>query len=384
MKQASWSEIEQKLGVHSTVFVKAPGRINLIGEHTDYNLGLVMPAAIDRYIYFGIGLNGTPDSVRLFSINYDEKFEFNLDSIQSSNVHWANYLMGVIDQFIKRGMNLKGFDAYIYGEIPIGSGLSSSAAIECGMTKAIDALFQLNLSAWDIVDVGNKTEHEFLGVKSGILDQFASTFGKQDFAMLMDCKTKAFNYVPLHLDQYCFLVINSMVKHSHTTSGYLDRVRECGQAMEYFNQRYPYIETLSDVTFEMLQSAKGELPEKPYHRALFIFEENVRVRAFKKAFEAGDYVKVGLLLNACHEGLRKLYEVSCAELDLLQQFAIQEDGVLGSRMMGGGFGGCTLNLIEKSQKNLIAENIQKLYKDKTGIVAEVYDLNVVDGVQVIQ
>jgi galactokinase len=377
------NDLKKYIDSNFEVFVRAPGRINLIGEHTDYNLGFVMPAAIDKYIYFGFKANGT-NTIRLEAKNYDQSFSIDLRDIKPTKLHWANYLLGVVDQFLKRGHLISGFDVQVYGTIPIGSGLSSSAAIECGMAKGISTLFDLNLSKWDLVSIGNQTEHDFLGVKSGILDQFASVFGKADHAMMMDCRSRDFDYVPLHLGDYGFVVINSMVKHTHTTSGYLDRVKECSRAVHFFNEKYGDIKSLRDVSSKMLEDSKTELNPLDLNRTTFIVSENQRVLDFKKAFETSDFQRVGQLLNDCHGGLSEQYEVSCKELDLLASFAQRHPECLGARMMGGGFGGCTLNLIHRDQQVDFIAYMKDLYRKETSIDPEVYLLNVVDGVSQIQ
>jgi galactokinase len=248
------------------------------------------------------------------------------------------------------------------------------------MAKGIASLFKMDMSKWDLVSIGNKTEHDFLGVKSGILDQFASVFGKMDRAMMMDCRSKEFEYVPLHLGEYGFVVINSMVKHTHTTSGYLDRVKECGQAVEFFNTKYGNIDSLRDVTERMLAESENQLKSTAFKRARFIVEENTRVIAFKDAFMSANFKEAGNLLNACHTGLSDLYQVSCKELDLLANIAQSHSACLGSRMMGGGFGGCTLNLVHRSQQKDFINAVQKKYKSQINLDPEIYLLNVVDGV----
>lgn len=383
----------QNLNVHDSwklkirsdmdIYIQAPGRINLIGEHTDYNLGFVMPAAIDKYIYFGFKANGT-SQVSMKALNFNEYYKCELKNVKPCDKLWVNYLLGVVDQFIKRDLPITGFDVEVYGTIPIGSGLSSSAAIECGMARGIAELFDLELDKWDMVNIGNRTEHEFLGVKSGILDQFASVFGKSDHAMMMDCRSREFEYVPLHLGDYGFVVINSMVKHTHTTSGYLDRVRECGRAVDYFNRKFGKIESLRDIDEAMMRGAVNELDHIAYKRANFILNENHRVVEFKEAFKASDFEKAGFLLNTCHTGLSKEYEVSCKELDILADIARDHTACKGSRMMGGGFGGCTLNLVMHSQQDSFIHDLVKKYHSESGIVPDVYLLNVVNGVSVIE
>lgn len=365
-------------------YVKAPGRINLIGEHTDYNMGFVLPAAIDKHILFGFAANGTENLCQLRALDMKGSFEGSLKDIQKTEHSWVNYLLGVILQCQKRGIEVKGFDCVFAGNIPIGSGLSSSAALECGFARGLAEMAEVSLEKWEIARIGNHTENEFLGIQSGILDQFASTFGKKNHAMKMDCDSQTFEYVPLELGDCCLVLINSNVKHEHTTSGYNDRPTECKQAVEILQKEHPTenIQSLRNVTPSMLEQSTSKLSPTLLNRCQFILAENERVHRFCESMKAKELRVLGKLLYDSHYGLQHLYEVSCEELDLLVDLTRDMPKVLGARMMGGGFGGCTLNLMEKKTSEETVERLLKEYKAKTGIDAEAYFVEIEDGVAI--
>ncbi len=365
------------------LYVKAPGRINLIGEHTDYNMGFVLPAAIDKHILFGFAANNTEEVCRLRALDMNGSYECSLKDIQKTEHSWVNYLLGVVQQFQKRSIEVKGFDCVFAGNIPIGSGLSSSAALECGFARGLCELGGVTLEKWEIARIGNQTENQFLGIQSGILDQFSSTFGAKDKVMLMDCRSQTFEYVPLELGNCCLVLINCNVKHEHTTSGYNDRPSECKQAVELLQKDYPNIENLRDVTPSMLEKSASNLPQTLLNRCQFILAENERVHQFCEHLKAGEILPLGELLYQSHHGLQHLYEVSCDELDLLVDFTRNIPEVLGARMMGGGFGGCTLNLMKKENSHAIAKQILKQYTAKTGIEGEAYFIDIEEGVSVV-
>lgn len=368
---------------HPRFYVKASGRINLIGEHTDYNMGFVLPAAIDKHILFGFAANGTEDTCRLRALDMNDSYECSLKDIQKTEHSWVNYLLGVTQQVQKRNIEVKGFDCVFAGNIPIGSGLSSSAALECGFARGLCELAGVTLEKWEIARIGNQTENQFLGIQSGILDQFSSTFGAKDKVMLMDCRSQTFEYVPLELGDYCLVLINTNVKHEHTTSGYNDRPTECKQAVQLLQNDFPEIKSLRDVTSAMLEKSASKLPSTLLKRCNFILAENERVHQFCGHLKSGEILPLGELLYQSHHGLQHLYEVSCEELDLLVDFTRNMPEVLGARMMGGGFGGCTLNLIKKQDSERITSEIMEAYQKETGIEAEAYFVEIEDGVQLI-
>jgi galactokinase len=364
-------------------FIKAPGRINLIGEHTDYNLGFALPAAIDKHILFGFTPNPTSSTFRLIALDMEDNFHGNVNQIEKSEKNWANYLLGVMKSFEDRGILLQGFDCVFCGNIPIGGGLSSSAAMECGFAKGLDQMLHSKLDNWEIVKIGQETENDFLGVQSGILDQFSSTFGLADQAMLLDCQDRKFEYVNANFGEYELVLINSKVKHNHSDSGYNDRPKECQEAIAAIQKRYPNIHSLRAVSQNVLAECETEMSNKHFRRAQFILHENARVHAFCEAFKKSDFTALGRILYKSHFGLQYFYDVSCVELDLLVDLTRSEKAVLGARMMGGGFGGCTLNLIQKDQSKAVAGRIMEAYYQKTKVNPEAYFVSIENGVGVI-
>lgn len=373
--EALISQHIQTFGGKPQILIQAPGRINLIGEHTDYNLGRVFPAAIDKFMWFAIGFNDE-DAIQLQAIDLGQKITLPVDNQVRNEKAWVNYCAGILDQFQKIGMKLKGFDCSFGGNIPIGSGLSSSAALECGLATAINELLGLGLDKWSLAKMGQRSENEFVGTSCGILDQFASVFGKKDQGMMMDCRDHSYEYVPIHLEGYQWVLFNSMVKHAHLTSGYNDRPAECLEGLSMIQKDKPSIKSVRDLQIADIVG----LPQVLKNRLQFSIEENERVLHFKEALMAQQPKKIGELLYSCHEGLDQLYEVSCAETNYLVDLA-RQNGVAGARMMGGGFGGCTLNLIENSQSEAVIQGILAKYKDKMGIEAEVYQVNITDGIK---
>ncbi len=365
-----------------SVIAKAPGRINLIGEHTDYNLGLVLPAAIDRYMLFALRANHT-DTCRIHALDINESVEIKLDNLEKGDQLWANYLRGVLLQFKERDISLDGFDCVFSSTIPIGSGLSSSAALDCGFIKGVSALHQSSLSNWDIVTISNQSNNNYLNVQSGILDQFSSVFGKKDQCMMMDCKTRDYQYHSLDLGAYCLVLINTNVKHENVTSGYNDRPSECKEVVRLLRVYDESVESLRDIDLVLLDKYKDHLSQTLYNRTRFIIEENERVRSFVSAMEDKDYIRMGTLLLESHKGLQELYEVSCSELDLLVELAMKEANVLGSRMMGGGFGGCTLNLMRRDEVDEVVRRVSNAYKESTGINSVMYQVNLEDGLSIL-
>ncbi len=360
--------------------IMAPGRINLIGEHTDYNGGLVLPAAVDKGIYFSISPSGE-NGMTMIALDMDETFEGDVKDIRKSSKLWANYLLGVLQQLQFKDCEVGGFKVVLGGDIPIGSGMSSSAALECGFAFALNRLFDLDLDRWDMVRLCQKAEHQFVGTNCGIMDQFASLFGKKGYAMMLDCREMEFDYVPVDLPGYQWVLINSMVKHSNLTSGYNDRVAECKSALEQIQAKNEGVDDLSMVSEKMLEVLdKSSLP---YQRAKFVLEENNRVIAAKEALATKDALKLGKLLKGSHHGLNLDYEVSCPELNFLMELAAIQPGVMGSRMMGGGFGGCTLNLVESAHLDGALSAIQNAYLRVFDIQAEIYHVSPEQGVHVL-
>jgi galactokinase len=356
----------------------APGRINLIGEHTDYNDGFVLPAAIDKAIYFGVATN-TSGKLRLYSIDYDESFETGIEDLQKSEVQWANYLIGVAVQFQKRGLRLSGIDCAFGGDIPLGAGLSSSAALECGFAICLNDQFNLGIKKEELILMAQKAEHEFAGVMCGIMDQFASTFGKEGHVMKLDCRSLDYDYFPLTNDEVDIILVNTQVSHSLASSEYNIRRSECEKGVSILQQKFPGVKALRDATPEMLDEVRDKMEDTIYLRAHYVIHEVVRVNQACEALLKNDFVTFGKLMYATHEGLSKEYHVSCDELDVLVDIAREHPDVLGARMMGGGFGGCTINLIKQACAEPFIESVLKTYPEKSCIDPVVYRVEISGG-----
>lgn len=360
------------------VIVSSPGRINLIGEHTDYNEGFVLPAAIDKKIIYAIALNGT-DTCNAYALFNNEQRSFSLKEVKPSD-GWINYLMGVVYQLQQRGFEVKGFDCVITGDIPIGAGMSSSAAVEGGLVVALDHLLGFGLCRMDMAKIGQLAEHTFPGVKCGIMDQFANLHGKKDQVMLLDCRSLEFQYFPFEFSKdYKIVLCNSMVHHSLASSEYNVRRAQCEEGVEALKAYFPGIKSLRDLTAAQVEQYKDKLPAKVYDRCLYVTQENERVEKACMHLQKNELAEVGKLMYASHEGLSKLYEVSCPELDFLANLAKERTEVAGARMMGGGFGGCTINLVKADQVDDFISFIQSRYKEKFGKIPEVYVTAIEDG-----
>ena len=372
---------KDKFGVAPSLSIQAPGRINLIGEHTDYNDGFVLPAAVNKGIHFALNHNDT-GKLRIYSIDFDDYWESDIQIIEKTDKGWGNYIMGTLQQFQKRSIPLSGIDCVVGGDIPIGSGMSSSAALVCGFATGLNKLFKADLSQWDIAKLGRQVENEFVGTACGIMDQFASVFGKTGHAMLLDCGSLDFEYVPVDLEGHTLVLINTMVKHQNTNSGYNDRPAECAEALRLLQEKYPTIQNFKDietVDYHNYLSEKAPILKK---RVDYVFQENRRVLEARNCLEQGNILGFGQLLYASHDGLSTQYEVSCKELDLLVELAHREE-ITGARMMGGGFGGCTLNLIDNLNINEVVQSMQVAYKEETGLEAEAYFVEIEDGCRVL-
>lgn len=368
-------------GRDAEILVKAPGRINLIGEHTDYNGGLVLPAAIDRCMYFAFASNESQVG-NVYAKDIDESISINLNSLQKTESTWSNYLIGLLLEFQSKGISLKGFDCAFMSDIPIGAGVSSSSALECGFAMGIDALLGSRLDRWQIIEMSHHSNHNFMQIYGGILDQFSSLFGKVCKCMLMDCSDRSFEYHDLNLEGYKIVLINTNVKHEHTTSGYNDRAHECKVIVSKLADRNPKIKFISDADLSMIEDSDNGLSEKLKRRAKYIIEENERVVQFADALKINDVNRLGELLYASHHGLRYDYEVSCSELDLLIELTRKYEAVKGARLMGGGFGGCIIGIVEEDKTDLIVNSIMKEYQVKTGIKPESFFVNASDGAEV--
>ena len=355
----------------------SPGRINLIGEHTDYNGAFVFPGAIDKAMVAEIRPNGT-DRVRAFALDLDESAEFGLKEEDAPSQSWARYIFGVCREIQKRGGKIAGFDTVFAGDVPLGAGMSSSAALESTFAFALDDLFSLGLSKWDMAKIGQATEHNYCGVKCGIMDQFASVFGKAGKLLRLDCKSFEYEEHPFDPKGYRLLLVDSCVKHELASSAYNKRRESCENVVATLAKRYPEIKFLRDASFAQLEEVKDEVSEEDYKRAAYVIGEVERVLAVCEALDKGDYATVGEKMYETHHGMSKLYEVSCEELDFLNDLA-REFGVTGSRVMGGGFGGCTINLLKEELHDSFIAEVKKRYEEKYGIQPKFYDVVISDG-----
>lgn len=360
------------------IFYASAGRINLIGEHTDYNGGFVFPGAIDKYIMTAININGT-DKVRLYSVDMNQYTEFGLREEDKPAEQWACYVFGVCREMIKRGFEVKGFDAVFAGNVPLGAGLSSSAALESCFAYALNDLFNDNkISIFELALIGQSTEHNYCGVNCGIMDQFASVFGKKDCLMRLDCRSLEFKYFPFKPIGYKLVLVNSQVKHELVDSPYNKRRESCERVAKTLG-----VETLRDADMSMLEAAKDQISDEDYKRAVYVIGEKQRVLDVCEALEKGDYETVGQRMYETHHGLSKDYEVSCEELDFLNDVA-KECGVTGSRIMGGGFGGCTINLVKEDLYDTFVQTAKTKFNEKYGIEPIIIDVVISDGAHKVE
>ncbi|MBT1703585.1 galactokinase [Chryseosolibacter indicus] len=365
------------------IIVRSPGRINLIGEHTDYNDGFVMPAAIDKEVIFAIAPSANEKSI-VHSAMYNEQFEFDLQNPQKvKEPKWANFLLGVLYKLKQEGYAIKPFSCVFGGEVPMGAGLSSSAAIECGFGYALSEVNNLNVPRLDIVRIGQWSEHNFVGVMCGIMDQYASVMGKENHVIVLDCRSLTHRYSPIDLKEYTLILCDTKVKHSLVDSEYNTRRSECETGVSVLKKHHPQIQSLRDVSRDMLEAHRDELKGKVYDRCLYVVQEIERVQQASLDLEKGDLTSFGQKMFETHEGLSELYEVSCKELDFLVNEAKKFKEVLGARMMGGGFGGCTINIVRKDFVTEFENNLKVNYKKAFNIDMPTYKVNIKDGTSII-
>ncbi len=357
----------------------SPGRINIIGEHVDYNDGFVLPAAINKYVCFAISSNGT-NTVNLFAKDLNESYSFDLTQpLKPGDIMWANFFLGVAHLIKEKGLAFGGVNVVFSSTIPMGAGLSSSAAVECGFAFALNKMYNLGLSREAVALIGQKAEHTFVGVNCGIMDQFASVFGKKRKVIKLDCNSLEYEYHNADFKEYSLLLLDSKVKHTLLTSGYNDRRNEVEQGLALLKEQYPEVKTFRDLTEAQVEASKNILGDVVYRRCLFVVREIKRVLDAVTALENEDFATLGKLMFATHDGLSKNYEVSCEELDFLADAVRNDENVLGARMMGGGFGGCTINLVKKDAVNGIIERVSQEYKEKFNIKLEAYKVKISKG-----
>ena len=358
----------------------SPGRINLIGEHTDYNGGFVFPGAVDKGIMAEVRPNGLK-TVIAYSIDLKDKVEFKVDDPEGPRATWARYIYGIVQEMRKLGVDVKGFNTAFAGDVPQGAGMSSSAALESCFAFALNDLFGDNkVSKWDLVLAGQATEHKYVGVNCGIMDQFASVFGQKGKLMRLDCRSREFEYFPFNPVGYKLVLLNSKVKHELVGSPYNDRRKSCENVVKAIAAAHPegHFETLRDCTWEQLDEVRATVGEEDYKRAHYVLGEKDRVLAVSEALEHGDYETVGQKRYETHEGLSKEYEVSCVELDYLNELA-KANGVTGSRIMGGGFGGCTINLVKDELYDQFINDACEKFAAKFGHKPVVIPVVISDG-----
>ena len=358
-------------------FFASPGRINLIGEHTDYNGGFVFPGAVDKGMIAEIKPNGT-GTVRAYALDLSDYAEFGLTEEAAPKASWARYIFGVCREIIKRGGNIQGFDTVFAGDVPLGAGMSSSAALESTFAFALNELFALGIDKFELAKIGQSTEHNYCGVKCGIMDQFASVFGKAGSLIRLDCRSLEYKYYPFNPVGYKLVLVDSVVKHELASSAYNKRRQSCENVVAAIRRNHPQVEFLRDASMEMLNEVKADISAEDYMRAEYVIEEIQRVLDVCDALERDDYETVGTKMYATHHGMSKLYEVSCEELDFLNDIA-KECGVTGSRVMGGGFGGCTINLVKEELYDHFIQTAISAYKEKYGREPKIYDVVISDG-----
>ena len=377
MKNRVSEKFAEVYGEGATLFA-SPGRINLIGEHTDYNGGFVFPGAVDKGIIAAIRLNGT-DKVRAFALDLNESAEFGLNEEDKPAQSWACYIFGVCREIQKRGGVIGGFDTVFAGDVPLGAGMSSSAALESTFAFALNTLYNLGIEKFELARIGQSTEHNYCGVKCGIMDQFASVHGKAGHLMRLDCRSMEFSYFPFDPTKhgYRLMLVNSCVKHELVGSPYNDRRASCERVAAVLGQEF-----LRGATMEQLEAIKDQISEEDYLRARYVIGEEKRVLDVCEALERDDYETVGERMYETHWGMSKDYEVSCEELDFLATVA-KECGVSGSRIMGGGFGGCTINLVKEELYDNFVATVTERFKEKYGHEPKIYPVVISDGSRVL-
>ncbi|MBQ0006712.1 MAG: galactokinase [Alistipes sp.] len=371
MKEKIHAKFKARFGAEG-IFYASAGRINLIGEHTDYNGGFVFPGAIDKGIMAEIKLNGT-DKVRAYSVDLDDYAEFGFNEEDAPKASWARYVFGVCREIIKRGGSLKGFDTAFAGDVPLGAGMSSSAALESTFAFALNDIFSLGIDKFELARIGQSTEHNYCGVMCGIMDQFASVFGKEGSLMRLDCRSMEYKYYPFHPKGYKLVLLDSVVKHELASSAYNKRRQSCETAAKAMG-----VEFLRDADMDMLNAVKDRISAEDYKRAEYVIGEKQRVLDVCDALERDDYETVGARMYETHYGMSKLYEVSCEELDFLNDIA-KKCGVTGSRVMGGGFGGCTINLVKDELYDTFIETAKAEFTAKFGHEPKVYPVVISNG-----
>ena len=375
------SKFQQLFGQEALI-IRSPGRINLIGEHTDYNMGFVLPAAINKAIYLGIQKRND-GLIKIHSLDFQDDFECDIKTIKTSGKLWPDYLLGVVEQIQKKNQLPRGFNIVFGGDIPPGAGLSSSAALECATAYGLNHIFNLSYEKMDLVRLAQAAENEFVGVKCGMMDQFASTFGKKNQLIRLDCRSLEYAYIPFKADDFQIVLFDTRVKHSLASSAYNERRAQCEQGVKWIQEGYPELISLRDASEELLLRFVKPKNQKIYERCSFIVAEIQRLLDACDDLENKDLQRFGKRMFETHSGLRDLYEVSCDELDLLVGLVENDPNVIGARMMGGGFGGCTINLIKSTAVNDLIEKVSSAFYAKKGTEILTYLVDIEDGTSLI-
>ncbi|MFV5700351.1 galactokinase [Flavobacterium sp. XS2P12] len=369
---------KETFGAEPQKIVLSPGRINIIGEHVDYNDGYVLPAAIDKIICFAFEKSNS-NTARIIAIDLDDEFEIDVTgSMELTDNVWTNYIRGVVNQLKINGFEFEGFNCVFSSNIPVGSGLSSSAALECGFLFGINELFNLNIKPIDIALMGQSAEH-WVGINCGIMDQFSSVMGLENKVIKIDCKTLEYEYHNADFNDYSLILFDSNVKHSLMTSAYNERREQCEEGIAIVKNNFPEITSFRDCNEQHILGLQNLMSANVFKRCLFVVKEINRVKLACEALDNGKIEVLGQLMFETHEGLSKDYEVSCTELDMIVDTLKKETAVVGSRLMGGGFGGCTINLIKKGHEERIKQQLSALYFDAFGIELKIYDVKIGNG-----
>ncbi len=366
-----------------SVIVRSPGRVNIIGEHSDYNNGFVLPAAIDKAAYIAVSLRDD-NEIHLSALDLNETFSTTVSNLQPiGDISWPNYILGGVAQFINRSIPMPGFNAVLSSDVPIGAGLSSSAAVECATVFALNHLLNSNIPRIEMVTMAQKAEHEYAGVMCGIMDQFASMMGKANQVIKLDCRSLEYEYVPFNLDGIKILLLNTNVKHSLASSEYNTRRMECTQAVELIQAHHPEVLSLRDATVEMLDQYVLPYNNLVYQRSRYIVDEMDRLLQACQFLKVGNIAGLGNCMYQTHDGLSKQYQVSCKELDFLVDFVRSRPEVIGARMMGGGFGGCTINLVKESAIEALLQEVKPAYESAMGLTVDYYIASIQNGTEII-
>lgn len=364
------------------VVVRSPGRVNLIGEHTDYNNGFVMPAAINKAIYMAVSRRDD-DLIHIVSLDLELSYLGDTGKVVPSSMHWPDYVLGVVQQVQALGHKVGGFNCVFGGDIPLGAGMSSSAALECATAFSINELFGLKMEPLTMVKLSQKAENEFVGVKCGIMDQFASMFGRKNHVIRLDCQSLAYEYVPFNTDGIRIVLLDTNVKHSLASSEYNTRRQQCEAGVALIQAHHPEVRSLRDVTPEMLDKYVAPADALVYQRCQYVVEENLRLLAAGEDLKKGDITAFGQKMFATHDGLSRKYEVSCPEADFLVEQVKGRPGVIGARMMGGGFGGCTINLVREEAIDALVADLMPAYARAMNKELKVYIGQIENGTSLI-